>query len=117
MIHAERLRTFYLFTVIVACCVLIMGCPKPEDVDCVDLSEQAWGEPIISTDGNEPQVCMAPDSDNCGYYVNSIYIPCISCYDCDIAAQAAVVLCLGMFPSVDSSCTNQVADDSVAEKK
>jgi len=117
MIHAERLRAFYLFTVIAACCVLIIGCQKPTDVVCTDLSELIQTEPIICTDGNETQLCMSEDSDNCGYYVNSIYIPCISCYDCDIAAQAAVVLCLGMFPSVDSSCTNQVADDSVAEKK
>ena len=38
MIPAERLRTVYLFAVIAACCLLITGCPKPEDVDCIDLS-------------------------------------------------------------------------------
>jgi len=116
MIHSARLQTLYLFTVITACCLLIIGCQKPEDVDCIDLSEQAWGEPIICTDGNEPQVCMAPDSDNCGYYVNSIYIPCKSCYDCDAATDVAVALCLGMSLSVDSSSTDQVTGDSVVEK-
>ena len=116
MIHAERLRAFYLFTVIAACCVLIIGCQKPTDVICTDLSELVAEELIICTDGKEPQLCMSPDSDNCGYYVNSRYIPCRSCYDCDSATELAVTLCLGRSPSIDSSCTNQVADDSVAEK-
>ena len=96
MIHAKGLRTLYLFTVITACCVLIAGCTKPGDVDCVDLSEQAQGEVIMCTDGNEPQVCMAPDSDNCGYYVNSLYIPSKSCGDCDTATDVTVALCTGM---------------------
>lgn len=95
MVYAETLRTFCLFAVIIACCLLITGCQKPEGVDCVDLSEQAWGETIICTDGNEPQVCMAPDSDHCGFYVNSNYIPCKSCYDCDAAIVITVALCSG----------------------
>jgi len=94
MIHGERLRTFYLFSVIVAYCFFIMGCPKPNDVVCTDLSESVVEEPIICTDGNEPQLCMAPNADNCGYYVNSIYIPCRSCYDCDTATDVTVALCL-----------------------
>jgi hypothetical protein len=106
MIHAKGLRTLYLFTVIIACCLLIAGCTKPDDVDCVDLSEQAQGEIIICTDGNEPQVCMAPDSDNCGYYVNSLYIPCESCGDCDTATDVTVALCMGMSPSAESSSTD-----------
>jgi hypothetical protein len=105
MIHAERLRTFYLFTVIAASCMLIMGCPKPEDVDCTDLSEMVVEAPITCTDGNEPQLCVSPDSDNCGYYVNSMYIPCRSCA-CDAATKVAVALCLGMSPSVNSSFTD-----------
>lgn len=116
MIHAERLRAFYLFTAIAACCFLVIGCPKPTDVVCTDLSESVAEELIICTDGKEPQLCMSPDSDNCGYYVNSKYIPCRSSCDCDAAAELAVTLCLGISPSIVSSCTNQVADDSVAEK-
>ena len=60
-------------------------------------------------------MCMAPDSDNCGYYVNSMYIPCKSC-TCDAATRLAVALCLGMSSSVDSSFTDRVADDPVTEK-
>ena len=116
MIHAEGLRTFYLFTVIAVCCVFIVGCQKPTDVVCTDLSELINSEPIICTDGNETQLCMSPESDNCGYYVNSIYIPCRSSCDCDAAAEVAVAFCLGMSLTVDLSCTNQVADDTVAEK-
>ena len=115
MIPAERLRTVYLFAVIAACCLLITGCPKPEDVDCIDLSGPVTEETIICTDGKEPQLCMAPDSDNCGYYVNSMYIPCKSC-TCDAVTRLAVALCLGMSSSVDSSFTDRVADDPVAEK-
>ena len=95
MVHAEKVRTFCLLAAIIACFALITGCGKPDDVHCVDLSEQAWGETIICADGNEPQVCMAPDSDHCGFYVNSNYIPCKSCYDCDAAADMTVALCLG----------------------
>ena len=95
MTHAKRLRNFYLFAAIIACCVLITGCQKPDNVNCVDLSEQAWGETIICTDGNEPQVCMAPESDHCGFYVNLRYIPCTSCYDCDAAVDLTVALCQG----------------------
>ena len=124
MIHAERLRTFYLFTAIAACCLLIVGCPQPEctvdcpqpeDVDCTDLSASVTEETIICTDGNEPQVCMAPDSDNCGYYVNSMYMPCSSCNDCDAATDVAVTVCLGMSLSVDFSLTDQMADESIVE--
>ena len=95
MIHKERLRTINFFVVIAACCFLISGCQKPDDLDCYDLSTQIKEEPIICTDGNEPQVCMAPDSANCGYYVNSMYIPCKSCFDCDAAADLTVALCSG----------------------
>jgi hypothetical protein len=115
MIHAERLRTVYLLAVIVACCVLITGCTKPEDVDCIDLSGPVTEEPIICTDGKEPQLCMSPAVDNCGYYVNSLYIPCRSC-TCDAATRLAVALCLGMSPSVDLSFTDPVAEDPVMEK-
>ena len=77
MIHAERLRTLYLFTVISVCCFLITGCPQPDDVDCAQFKRNCLRRnPTICPDGNEPQLCMAPDSDNCGYYANSIYIPC-----------------------------------------
>ena len=93
MILGEKFRILYLFTVLVICCFFIFGCPKPEDVDCTDLSEIAAEEPVICTDGNEPQVCMAPDSDNCGYYVNSMYIPCKSCFDCETATNLTVALC------------------------
>jgi hypothetical protein len=95
MTHAKRLRIFYPFAAILACCVLMTGCQKPDDVNCVDLSEQAWGKIIICADGNEPQVCMAPESDHCGFYVDSRYIPCTSCYDCDAAADMTVALCQG----------------------
>jgi hypothetical protein len=95
MTDAKRLRNVCLFPALIACCVLIAGCGKPDDVECFDLSEQAWGETIICTDGNEPQVCMAPDSDHCGFYVDSRYIPCKSCYDCDAAADLTVALCQG----------------------
>ena len=95
MTDAKRLRNFYLFAALIACFVLNAGCQKPDDVECVDLSEQAWGETIICTDGNEPQVCMAPESDHCGFYVNSRYIPCKSCYDCDAAAELTIALCQG----------------------
>ena len=43
MIHAKGLRTLYLFTVIAACCLLVAGCTKPDDVDCVNLSELVLG--------------------------------------------------------------------------
>jgi hypothetical protein len=95
MNHAKRLRAFCLCAVISGCFLFVAACQKPDDVECVDLSEQAWGETIICADGNEPQVCMAPDSDHCGFYVNSNYIPCKSCYDCDAAADMTVALCLG----------------------
>jgi hypothetical protein len=95
MNYIKRPRAFYLFACIIVCCVLITGCRKPNDVDCVDLSEQAWGETIICADGNEPQVCMGPESDHCGFYVNAHYIPCKSCYDCDAASDMTVALCLG----------------------
>ena len=107
MIYGEKLRVVYLFTVIAACCFLIMGCPQqdcmvdcpqPEDVECTDLSEIVAEETIICTDGNEPQLCIAPDSDNCGYYVNSMYMPCSSCNDCDAATGLAVALCSGTVP-------------------
>jgi hypothetical protein len=113
MLHTERLRTFYLFTVIAACCVLIMGCQKPEDVECTDLSVIVTEE-IICTDGKEPQLCMSRESVNCGYYVNSIYIPCRSCA-CNAATDLAVALCLGMPPSVSSSSTDRVAEDPDVE--
>jgi len=113
MIPAKRLRTVYLFAVIAACCLLITGCPKPEDVECIDLSGPVTEETIICTDGKEPQLCMAPDSDNCGYYVNSMYIPCRSC-TCDAATRLAVALCLGRSPSVASSSNALVEDDTVA---
>jgi hypothetical protein len=95
MTHAKRLSSVYLFAAIIACFVLNAGCQKPDDVNCVDLSEQAWGETIICADGSEPQVCMAPESDHCGFYVNSRYIPCKSCYDCDAAVDLTVALCQG----------------------
>lgn len=95
MTHAKRLRSFYRFATLIACCMLITGCQKPDDVNCVALSEQVQGEIIICDDGNEPQVCMAPESDHCGFYVNSWYIPCKSCYDCDAAADLTVALCQG----------------------
>ena len=95
MTHAKRLRSVYLFATLIACCMLITGCQKPDDVNCVDISEQVQGEIIICADGNEPQVCMAPDSDHCGFYVNARYIPCKSCYDCDAAADMTVALCQG----------------------
>lgn len=116
MIYAERLQIFCLVTIVIACCLLIIGCQKPEDVVCIDLSEQVGEAPIICTDGKEPQVCMAPDSDNCGYYVNSKYIPCKSCYDCDAAAEITVKLCLGGSPSVDFSCKDHVSDNSIPKK-
>jgi hypothetical protein len=93
-----------------------MGCAKPGDVDCTDLSELIpREEPIPCKDGNEIQLCNAPDSDNCGYYVNAMYIPCRTCNDCDAASRVAVALCLGLFPSVDSSFTDHVADDSAVK--
>ena len=95
MTHAKQLKIFYLFAAFIAGCVLFAGCMKPDDVNCVDLSEQVQGEIIICADGNEPQVCMAPESDHCGFYVNSRYIPCKSCYDCDAAADLTVALCQG----------------------
>jgi hypothetical protein len=95
MTDAKRLRNVYLFTAIIACCMLITGCQKPDDVNCVALSEQAWGETIMCDDGNEPQVCMAPESDHCGFYVDARYIPCRSCYDCDAAVDLTVALCQG----------------------
>ena len=104
MIHnTQGLRTFYLFAVIAACCVLVAGCPKPEDVDCINLSELVPEKTLICADGNEPQVCMAPDSDNCGYYVNSLYIPCRPCGDCDRATDLTVALCSDMSSSAESS--------------
>lgn len=115
MIHTEQLKTFLLF-IVFACCLLITGCQKPEDVVCTDLSELVAEELIICIDGKEPQLCMAPDSDHCGYFVNSRYIPCKSCYDCDAAAEIAVKVCLGRSPSVDFSCKNQVSDNSIPEK-
>ena len=93
MFHVKRKRTLYFLVVIIACCVFITGCQKPEDVECVDVSEQVQGEIILCADGKEPQVCMAPESDHCGFYVNSRYIPCKSCYDCDAAARITVALC------------------------
>ena len=116
MINAERLRAFYLLIVIAVCCSFIIGCSKPSDVVCTDLSELIETDLIICTDGKEPQLCMSQDTDNCGYYVNSIYIPCISCYDCDIASTVAVALCSAVSPSVNSSYINQVVDDPVAGK-
>ena len=95
MRHAKGLRIFYPFAALIAGCILFAGCMKPDDVDCVDLSEQAWGETITCADGNEPQVCMAPESDHCGFYVDSRYIPCKSCYDCDAAVDLTVALCQG----------------------
>ena len=124
MFHTERLRTFYLFTVIAACCVLITGCPEtectvdcpqPEDVECHDLSVLALESTTVCTDGNEPQVCMARESDNCGYVVNSIYIPCRACDDCDAATDLAAAECLDMSLAVDSSFTDRMADDSILE--
>ena len=108
MIHAERLRTLYLFTVLVIFCFLITGCPKPDDVDCIDLSKIVLDEPpVICPDGNEPQLCMAPESENCGYYANSQYIPCKSCLDCDAAIDIVVALCEATSPPpVDSSSTD-----------
>ncbi len=43
MNYIKRPRAFYLFAAIIVSCVLIAGCRKPDDVECVDLSEQAWG--------------------------------------------------------------------------
>ena len=106
MLHAERLRTLYLFTVITACFFLITGCQQPEDVDCYDLSSQVEDEPIICTDGNEIQICMSQDSGNCGYYVNSQYIPCRSCFECDTVTDFAVAFCSGMPPSTGLSSTD-----------
>ena len=103
MIHTKGLRTFYLFAVITVCCLLVIGCPKPEDVDCIDLSELVPEQTLICADGNQPQVCMSPDSDNCGYYVNSIYVPCKSCGDCDTATDVTVALCSGMSRSAGLS--------------
>ena len=106
MSQKERLRTAYLFTAIAVCCLLITGCQKPQDVECVDLGQQVEGESIICTDGNEPQVCMDLDQENCGYYVNSQYIPCRSCYECDAVTDFAVALCSGMSRSAESSSIN-----------
>ena len=112
MFHTERLRTFYLFTVIAACCVLITGCPEtectvdcpqPEDVECHDLSVLALESTTVCTDGNEPQVCMARESDNCGYVVNSQYLPCKSCLDCDATIDLVVMLCESSSPAVETS--------------
>jgi hypothetical protein len=95
MIRINRLRTVCPFTVVAAYCLLIFGCQKPEDVNCVKLSEQVKGDAVICTDGGEPQVCMSPDLDHCGYSVKSMYIPCKSCYDCDNATDITVALCSG----------------------
>ena len=111
MIEKERLRTVYLFTVIAACCFLVFGCQKPENVDCFDLSTQIKEDPIICTDGNEIQVCMSEDSESCGYYVNSTYLPCRTC-TCDVVTRVAVAMCSGISPSVDSSFPDQGIDDS-----
>jgi len=119
MFHTERLRTFYLFTVMAACCLFITGCPEtectvdcpqPEDVECTDLSVLAVESSIICTDGSEPQVCMARESDNCGYVINAMYMPCRACDDCDEATDLAIALCLEMSPSVDSFSTDRVAE-------
>ena len=108
MKHRKKVWTFYLFTVAIVCCFLISGCPKPEDVDCVNISEIVLDEPpIICPDGNEPQLCMAPDSDNCGYMVNSQYLPCKSCFDCDATIDLVVMLCESSSPSVQTSPADQ----------
>ena len=109
MIQKKRLLTVYLFTVIAACCVLIVGCQKPEDVKCVNLSEQIKEEPIICTDGNEIQVCMSEDSESCGYYVNATYLSCKTC-NCDVVTGVAVAMCSGISPPVDTSSPNQLDD-------
>ena len=104
MIHGKRVLAFYLFTVLIVFCFLVSGCPKPEDVDCVNISEIVLDEPpIICPDGNEPQMCMAPDSDNCGYIVNSQYLPCKSCFDCDATIDLVVMLCESSLSSADIS--------------
>jgi len=124
MLHLERLRIFYLFTVIAACCLFITGCPEtectvdcpqPEDVECHDLSVLALESTTFCADGNEPQVCMARESDNCGYVVNAMYIPCRACDDCDAATDLAASLCLDIPLSVDSSFTDRVAEDPGVE--
>ena len=124
MLHAKRLRTFSVFTVIAACCLLITGCPQqectvdcpiPEDVECYDLSVLALESTTICTDGNELEVCMARESDNCGYIVNSMYIPCIACDDCDEANDLAIAVCLDMSLPLDSSFTDRVAEDPGVE--
>ena len=88
-----------------------MDCPKPEDVECIDLSVLAPESSIICTDGSELQVCMARESDNCGYDVNAMYIPCRACDDCDAATDLAAAVCLDIPLSVDSSFTERVAED------
>lgn len=124
MVHAESLRTFSLFTVIATCCLFIAGCPqiectvdcpKPEDVECYDLSVLAVESTIICTDGNELQMCMARESDNCGYDVNAMYIPCRACDDCDEATDLAVAVCLESSLPVDSSFTDRVAEEPGVE--
>jgi hypothetical protein len=107
MMNGKRAWTFYLFAVTIACCFFVAGCPKPEDVDCVSISEIVLDEPpIICPDGNEPQLCMAADSDNCGYVVNSQYLPCKSCLDCDATIDLVVMLCESSPLSVETSPNN-----------
>ena len=104
MVLAEKVGILNLLTVVIVCCFLISGCPKPEDVDCVNISEIVLDEPpIICPDGNEPQMCMAPESENCGYVVNSQYLPCKSCLDCDATIDLVVMLCESSSPAVETS--------------
>ena len=124
MLHTKGLRAVYLFTVVAAFCFLITGCPEqectvdcpqPEDVECTVLSKPARESTTVCTDGNEPQVCMARESDHCGYIINAMYVPCRACDDCDTATNLAVALCLGTSLSVESSFADQVLEDSVVE--
>ena len=113
MIRVERLKTFYLFTAIVACCLFITGCPKadlPEGMDCSPL--------IFCTDLTQLHFCTTPDGTDCGFFAKSQYIPCEDCLTlaCEDAATEAIALCLGISPSVDSSFTDPMTDDSVVEQ-
>lgn len=119
MTHPERSRKAPLFVVAAAVCLFITGCldyPKPEDVECYDLSGLIpKEEPVTCKDGNAPQLCTDPDSVNCGYYVNGSYIPCRSCNDCAGATRVAVALCLGIPRAGDLSYTDLPADNPIEE--